>query len=192
MNICGYGREGIWKVNDQSMKILVSNIEEKFNVESSETIHKSISGPLKTAGEMFLYLLECDSSDYTWMLSLRTILKTQTISQILLTINRILTKTRELQKNTSSSSEENVVVHLVLGKVFKSLESKYSLQFRKIKKQMQKGQNSFLGTPIEMLSGTQTFMSPLLSFIIIFSESASRAFCLWRKETGPISFHTIL
>ena len=157
MNICGYGMEGLWIVDELSMKNLIRIIEEKLNAQSSQLVHENVTKTIfKTAGEMFIYLIACDSSDYTWMLSIKTFLQTQTISEILININRILTKNQELQK--INSREENVVVQLVFGKLFKSLEKRYSLQFGKIKKLMKEGQNSLLATPIEMLSGIKTFM----------------------------------
>ena len=145
MNICGYGSgmKGIWIVDELSMKNLIRTIEEKLNAQSSQLVHENVTKTIvNTAGEMFIYLIACDSADYAWMLSIRTFLRNQTVSQMLLTINRILTKTSELQK--ISPSEENLVVQLVLGKLFKRLEKKYSLKYSLIQENWHESWNSCL------------------------------------------------
>ena len=82
----------------------VTRVEEKLEIESTEQPMKSLSPEdLKSAAEMFIYLTTCPATMKPWFVFFRQLFQTQSPTQIVLALNRVMSRTtkNDFFKNVS-------------------------------------------------------------------------------------------
>ena len=73
----------------------VKAVEQMLQIESSEQINDTLTREqLRTAGEMFLYLVSCPDKTKPWIVFYKDLFQTQSPDQIILTLNRLMKGSR--------------------------------------------------------------------------------------------------
>ena len=91
---------------------------ENVTAEIRESISESI---LDQAGEMFIYLTSCPSSDYDWILFFKNLINNQPLDQILLTLNRLTTL-----------DTDSKYVQIFASRILSFLAQKFQLLYPKV------------------------------------------------------------
>ena len=85
------------RLSGKGMMSQVKAVEQKLQIVSSELINETLSKEeLKTAGELFLYLIMCPETDRIrpWLVFYKELFQTQSPDHIILTLNRVMTATQ--------------------------------------------------------------------------------------------------
>ena len=77
---------------------IVKAVEQMLQTESSQQINDTLTNEdLRTAGEMFLYLIMCPDTIKPWILFYKDLFQTKSPDQIILTLNRFMRGTKTSQ-----------------------------------------------------------------------------------------------
>ena len=119
---CAYSR-----LSDDSMLSQVKAVEQMLKIESSEHINDTLTKKeLKTAGEMFIYLIMCPDEIKPWLLFYKDLFQFQSPDQIILTLNRLMkgprTHTNEIYKKLAEIFF-NRISKMLLGRKIEKLVS---------------------------------------------------------------------
>ena len=78
-------------LSDDSMLSQVKAVEQMLQLESSDHINDTLTNKeLKTAAEMFFYLIMCPNTIKPWILFYKDLFQTQSPYQIILSLNRVM------------------------------------------------------------------------------------------------------
>ena len=99
----------------------VKAVEQMLQIESSEQINDTLTREeLRTAGEMFLYLVSCPDKTKPWIVFYKDLFQTQSPDQIILTLNRLMkgsrTQTNEHFKELAEMLLKRILSFLHRGK----------------------------------------------------------------------------
>ena len=74
---------------------IVKAVEQMLQINSSEQINDTLTNEdLRTAGEMFLYLIMCPDTIKPWIVFYKDLFQTKSPDQIILTLNRFMRGTK--------------------------------------------------------------------------------------------------
>ena len=95
----------------------VKAVERILHIESSEQINDTLTNEeLKTAGEMFLYLIMCPDTIKPWIVFYKDLFQTQSPNQIILSLNRVMkgprTPTNEFFKSLAGTLFKRILNRL--------------------------------------------------------------------------------
>ena len=114
------GCQGTHNIRLKDVDVLsqVKAVEKMLEIESSaQIIDTNVTNEiLKTAGDMFLYLIMCPDDIKAWLLFYKDLLQTQSPDQILLTINRLMKGQRTLT-NQNFQNIAGIVLKRILSKL---------------------------------------------------------------------------
>ena len=103
-------------------------MEKELQFQGSETILKNTTKEnLKTAGEMFIYLITCDHTNKAWLFFIEEMCDNYTLSQIILTFNRFIKNA----ENKTERKEHNEDIQKTFSGLLKLFQKMFALEFKK-------------------------------------------------------------
>ena len=111
---------------DNVVESQVKAVEQKLGLVILDFEFENITSEnLKSAAEMFLYLIFCPGTNLPWFIFYKELLQTQTTDQIILTLNRIMKSTK---------AEENAHFETIAQKLFKRVTVMFDLKYPEIQR----------------------------------------------------------
>ena len=128
---------------------------------------------LKASGEMFIYLITCDNNNKAWFLFIEEVFQNYSLSQIILTINRLIKNS----ENKTSMKDFNMELQEYLSSTLEYFESRFSLDFQN-SPTINQNYNNLSKTYIEKMEGkkVQKFQKNTRSDIKILKYSSIQVF----------------
>ena len=119
------GKRNIHEGRD--IKYQMRSLENELQIQGSEMIMKNATEEnLKTAGEMFIYLISCDHTNKAWFFFIEEMCDNYTLSQIILTLNRFIKNA----ENKTDEKEFNNEVQKVFRDLLKMFQEMFVLEFK--------------------------------------------------------------
>ena len=167
---CGTGNI----VEDKVIRSQIKKIENELQINSSEKMDINVTDEnLKASGEMFIYLITCDNNNKAWFLFIEEVFQNYSLSQIILTINRLIKNS----ENKTSMKDFNMELQEYLSSTLEYFESRFSLDFQN-SPTINQNYNNLSKTYIEKMEGkkVQKFQKNTRSDIKILKYSSIQVF----------------
>ena len=132
-------RDGGSYFDEDYMMSQVTRVEERLEIESTEQPIKTLRAEdLKSSAEMFIYLTTCPANLKPWFVFFRQLFQTQSPTQIVLALNRVMSKTT---KNDFFKNVSEIIFH--------QLKHEFSLKYDHFKTFYIKTNGSSMGLSME-------------------------------------------